>query len=138
MKTKEVLNQLQIARKTFHVYAKDGRIRYTVMSNRMYNYNEEDIYKILNKYVKRKTVIYARVSTNKQKNGLQNQLQQWCFMNGNTINAIYFDVASGISFEKIGSLGLPDENMGHKVERVIGLYLRSLNIKWMVASKGGC
>ncbi len=138
MKTKEVLNQLQIARKTFHVYAKDGRIRYTVMSNRMYNYNEEGVYKIPNKDIKRKTIIYAMVSTNKQKNDLQNQLQQWCFMNGNTINAIYFDVASGISFEKIGSLGLPDENMGHKVEKVIGLYQRSLNIKEMITSKGGC
>ena len=103
MKAKEVLNLLQISRKTLHVYAKDGRIRYTVMPNRMYNYKEEDVYKILNKDVKRKTVIYAHVSTSKQKNDLQNQieqLKQWCFMNGNTISAIYSDMASGISFDK--------------------------------------
>ncbi|MHB1623466.1 MAG: MerR family transcriptional regulator, partial [Cuniculiplasma sp.] len=55
MKAKEVLNLLQISRKTLHVYAKDGRIRYTVMPNKLYNYNEEDVYKILNKDVKRKT-----------------------------------------------------------------------------------
>ena len=45
MKAEEVLNLLQISRKTLHVYARDGRIQYTVMPNRMYNYNEEDVKK---------------------------------------------------------------------------------------------
>ena len=35
------------------------------------DYSGEDVYKILNKDVKRKTVLYARVSTSKQKNDLQ-------------------------------------------------------------------
>ena len=89
MKAKEVLNLLQISRKTLHVYAKDGRIHYTVMPNKMYNYNEEDVYKILNKDVKRKTVLYARVSTSKQKNDLQNQIdrmKQWCFILNSELN----------------------------------------------------
>ena len=76
MKAKEVLNLLQISRKTLHVYAMDGRIQYTVMPNKMHNYNEEDVYKILNKDVKRKTVIYARVSTGRQKNDLHSQIEQ--------------------------------------------------------------
>ncbi|MHB1441013.1 MAG: IS607 family transposase, partial [Cuniculiplasma sp.] len=126
MKAKEVLNLLQISRKTLHVYAKDGRIRYTVMPNKMYNYNEEDVYKILNKDVKRKTVLYARVSTSKQKNDLQNQIdqmKQWCFMNGYTINAIYSDIASGISFEKRkGFFEMLDEIMNSKVEKVVITY----------------
>ena len=103
MKTKEVLNLLQISRKTLHVYSHDGRIRYTVMANRQHNYNEEDVYRILNGDVKRKTVIYARVSASKQKNDLQSRMEpmkQRCFMSGNTISAIYPDTASGISFEK--------------------------------------
>ncbi len=126
MKAKEVLNLLQMSRKTLHVYAKDGRIRYTVMPNKMYNYNEEDVYKILNKDVKRKTVLYARVSTSKQKNDLQNQIdqmKQWCFMNGYTINAIYSDIASGISFEKRkGFFEMLDEIMNSKVEKVVITY----------------
>ncbi len=126
MKAKEVLNLLQISRKTLHVYAKDGRIRYTVMPNEMYNYNEEDVFKILNKDIKRKTVIYARVSTPKQKNDLQNQMEQmkqWCFMSGNTISAIYSDIASGISFEKRkGFFEMLDEIMDHKVEKFVTAY----------------
>ena len=126
MKAEEVLNLLQISRKTLHVYAHDGRIRYTVMPNKRYDYNEEDVYKILNKNVKRKTVLYARVSTHKQKNDLQNQIdqmKQWCFMNGYTINAIYSDIASGISFEKRkGFFEMLDEIMNNKVEKVVITY----------------
>ncbi|WP_337860104.1 IS607 family transposase [Ferroplasma sp.] len=126
MKAEEVMNLLQISRKTLHVYAKAGRIRYTVMPNKRYNYNEEDIYKILNKDVKRKTVLYARVSTYKQKTDLQNQIdqmKQWCFMNGYTINAIYSDIASGISFEKRkGFFEMLDQIMDSKVEKVVVTY----------------
>ena len=53
--------------------------------------------------MKRKTFIYARVSTAKQKPDLENQislLKQFCFSNGYTISEIYSDIASGISFEK--------------------------------------
>ncbi len=126
MKAEEVLNLLQISRKTLHVYAHDGRIRYTVMPNKRYDYSEEDVYKILNKDVKRKTVLYARVSTSKQKNDLQNQIdqmKQWCFMNGFTINAIYSDIASGISFDKRkGFFDMIDEIMNNKVEKVVVTY----------------
>ncbi len=75
MKAKEVLNLLQISRKTLHAYAKAARIRYTIMPNKMYNCNEEDVYRILKKDIKRKTVLYARVSTAKPKTDLQNQIE---------------------------------------------------------------
>ena len=126
MKAEEVLNLLQISGKTLHVYAGVGRIRYMVMPNRMYNYNEEDVYRIPNIDIKRRTVIYAGVSTSRQKNDLQNQIQQlkqWCFMNGYTINAIYSDIASGISFEKRkGFFEMLDEIMNHRVEKVMLTY----------------
>jgi len=126
MKANEVLNLLRISRKTLHVYVATGKIRYTVMPNGYYDYNDEDVYKLLNRDVKRKTVIYARVSTNKQKNDLNNQidqLKQWCFMNGYTINAIYSDIASGISFDKRkGFFEMLDEILNYRVEKVIITY----------------
>jgi len=42
------------------------------MPNGYYDYNDEDIYKLLNRDVKGKTVIYATVSTPKQKKDLGN------------------------------------------------------------------
>ena len=126
MKANEVLNLLRISRKTLHVYASTGKIRFTVMPNGFYDYNDEDVYKLLNRDVKRKTVIYARVSTVKQRNDLENQIQQlkqWCFMNGYTINAIYSDIASGISFDKRkGLFEMIDEIIDYKVEKVIITY----------------
>jgi len=126
MKANEALNLLRITRKTLHVYASTGKIRFTVMPNGYYDYNDEDVYKLLNRDLKRKTVIYARVSTNKQKNDLENQidqLKQWCFMNGYTINAIYSDISSGISFEKRkGFFEMLDEILNYKVEKVVITY----------------
>ena len=126
MKANEVLNLLRISRKTLHVYASTGKIRFTVMPNGYYDYNDEDVYKLLNRDVKRKTVIYARVSTTKQKEDLEDQIQQlkqWCFMNGYTINGVYSDIASGISFDKRKGLsGMIDEIIDYKVEKVIITY----------------
>ena len=91
------------------------------MPNGFYDYNDEDVYKLLNRDVKRKTVIYARVSTTKQKEDLEDQIQQlkqWCFMNGYTINGVYSDIASGISFDKRKGLsGMIDEIIDYKVEK---------------------
>ncbi|RZN35092.1 MAG: IS607 family transposase [Methanosarcinales archaeon] len=78
---------------------------------------------MLNNGVKRKTYIYSRVSTYKQKKDLQNQtemLKNFAFNAGYQINGVYSDVASGISFEKRKHFfELLDEIMAHKVERVI-------------------
>jgi predicted site-specific integrase-resolvase len=126
MKANEVLNLLRISRKTLHVYASSGKIRFTVKPNGYYDYNDEDVYKLLNKNVKRKTVLYARVSTPKRKRDLENQIEQmkqWCFMNGYTISAIYSDIASGISFEKRkGFFEMLDEILNYRVDKVILTY----------------
>jgi len=48
MKANEVLNLLLISRRTLHVYVTTGKIRYTVMPNGYYDYND-DVYKLLNR-----------------------------------------------------------------------------------------
>lgn len=121
-----MLNILRITRPTLTKYVKDGTIEVNKLVNGRYDYDDESVYKFLNKDLKRKTYIYARVSTNKQKNDLENQinlLKQFCFNNGYIISGIYSDIASGISFEKRTSFfELLDEIIQHKVERVIITY----------------
>ena len=75
MTAKEVLRILGITRQTLTKYVKTEVIRFEVLHNGRYDYNEEDVYKFLNKDVKRKTYIYARVSTSKQKKDLANQIE---------------------------------------------------------------
>ena len=89
MKSKEVLRLLKVTRQTLTKYVKNGLIKVYKMPNGRYNYEEESVYKFLNKDIDRKVVIYARVSTNKQKKDLGNQvnlLKNYCFQNGVSIN----------------------------------------------------
>lgn len=126
MTAKEVLRILGITRQTLTKYVKTEVIRFEVLPNGRYDYNEEDVYKFLNKDVKQKTYIYARVSISKQKKDLANQielLKQFCFTNGYTISGVFSDVASGISFEKRKSFfELLDDVISGKVERVVITY----------------
>ena len=126
MKTKDVLRILGITRPTLTKYVKNGTIGTTELPNGRYDYNEEDVYKLLNKDCKRKTVIYARVSTRKQKKDLDNQinmLKQFCFSNGYNLSGIYSDIASGISFENRNDFfTLLDEIIAGKIDKVVITY----------------
>ena len=126
MKAKEVLELLQITRPTLTKYVKEGLIEVTTLPNGRYDYSKEAVYKIFNKGVQRKTYIYARVSTTKQKKDLENQidmLKQFCFSNGYEVSKVYSDIASGISFEKRKDFfKMLDDIISGKVERVIISY----------------
>jgi len=126
MKAKEVLNLLRISRQTLTRYVKNGTIKTTTQPNGYYNYSDDDVYRILNKDIKRKICIYARVSTPKQKKDLENQiefLKMWSFNAGYQLNTIYSDVASGISFDKRKDFFIMlDEIINHKIEKVIISY----------------
>ncbi len=126
MRSKEVLNVLRITRPTLTKYVKNGTIKASLMPNGQYNYDDESVYAFLNKDLKRKTYIYARVSTAKQKKDLENQvglLKQFCFTNGYTVSGIFKDIASGISFDKRKEFfKMLDDIMDGKVERVVITY----------------
>ena len=126
MRSKEVLNILRITRPTLTKYVKNGTIKASLMPNGQYNYDDESVYAFLNKDLKRKTYIYARVSTTKQKKDLENQvglLKQFCFTNGYMVSGIFKDIASGISFDKRKEFfKMLDDIMDGKVERVVITY----------------
>lgn len=126
MKAGEVLKVLHISRPTLYRYAEAGYIKRRLLPNKKYDYDDESVYNYLNKDVKRKTVIYGRVSTTKQKKDLENQidyLKNWAFNSGYIIDYVYSDIASGISFEKRKDFFLMlDEILDYKVENVVIAY----------------
>lgn len=126
MKAKEVLQILKVTRQTLTKYVKEGRVKVTVKGNGQYDYDSDSVYKLLNKDIERKTYIYARVSTAKQKKDLENQVQllkTFCFQNGYVLNGVYQDITSGINFEKRKEFfDLLDEVLAGKVKRVIVTY----------------
>ena len=126
MTAKEVLRVLQITRPTLTKYVKEGKLKVIVKGNGRYDYDADSVYKMLNKEIERKTYLYARVSTSKQKKDLENQVQllkNFCFQNGYLINGVYQDVASGISFDKRNQFfEMLDDILAGKVNRVIITY----------------
>jgi len=126
LKANEVIKLLNITRQTLYNYTKQGKIRVTKMDNGHYKYNRDDVYKIFNGGITRKTVIYSRVSTNKQKKDLENQkelLKQFCFTNGIILGGAYSDIASGISFEKRKDFfKMLEEIIEGRIERVVITY----------------
>lgn len=147
MKAKEVLQILRVTRPTLTKYVKEGLIKVTVKANGQYDYDPDSVYKVLNKDVERKTYVYARVSTSKQKQELENQIQllkTFCFQNGYVLNGVYQDITSGISFEKRTQFfELLDEVLVGKVKRVVITYRDRLSrvgfglFKYLFA-KHGC
>jgi len=106
MKAKEVLRILKVDRTTLSTYIKQGKIRYIKLHNGRYDYNDEDVYKLIGKKLKvknRKNVIYCRVSTYNQKIDLdnqENQLRNYCSSNGIKVDIVFKDIGSGLDIEK--------------------------------------
>lgn len=147
MKAKEVLQILKVTRQTLTKYVKEGRVKVTIKGNGQYDYDSDSVYNLLNKDIERKTYIYARVSTTKQKKDLENQvhlLKTFCFQNGYVLNGVYQDIASGISFEKRKEFfDLLDEVLAGKVKRVIITYKDRLSrvgfeLFFYLFAKHGC
>ena len=103
MKSKEVLNLLKVSRPTLTKYVKSGIIKVKTMPNGLYDYDKQPVMALFNEDIPRNTYIYAGVSAQKQKAGLDNQielLKRFCFERGYSISEIFSDVAGGISFDK--------------------------------------
>lgn len=125
MTSKEVTTTLRISRGTLTNYVKRGFVKVDLTPTGRYVYDRKSVYSLINGG-SRKTYIYARVSTQKQKDDLVNQIElikQYCFSKGIKIDGIYKDIASGISFEKRTDLfKLLDFILENKVEKVVITY----------------
>ena len=124
MKSNEVLSMLGISRVTLCRYVKLGKIRAIELPNGYYSYNKEDVYKLKGLDVKRKKVIYARVSTSKKKE-LENQIEiitAYVNKNGYGIDTVYSDIASGINLDRKGFTKLLSAVMANEIDEVFISY----------------
>ncbi len=125
MKSNEVLSMLGISRVTLCRYVKLGKIRVVELPNGYYSYNKEDVYKLKGLDVKRKKVIYARVSTSKQKKDLENQIETitaYVNKNGCGIDEVYSDIASGMNLDRKGFTNLLSAVMANEIDEVFISY----------------
>lgn len=121
MKSKEVLKILKISRVTLWKYVKSGKIRVKQEPNGYYIYNDSDVYSLAGIEDGRLNVVYVRVSTQKQKQDLQNQIENCIsFINakGISVDSIYSDIKSGMSLDRKGFMELLNAVMAFKIKAV--------------------
>lgn len=102
MKAKEVMKLLNISRPTLCKYVKEGKIAVKTTPGGQYIYDSDSVYKLLTKHSKM-NVIYARVSTPKQKSQLENQVEkltEYCTSKNINISEIFRDIASGLDIDR--------------------------------------
>lgn len=131
MKSNEVLSMLGISRVTLCRYVKLGKIRVVELPNGYYSYNKEDVYKLKGLDVKRKKVIYARVSASKQKKDLENQIDTitaYVNKNGYGIDEVYSDIASGMNLDRKGFSNLLSAVMANEIDEVFISYKDRLTL----------
>ena len=125
MKSAKVLKILHITRQTLVQYVKRKEIRVVLLPNGTYDYNDDDVYRKAGLVSERMNVVYARVSTAKQKADLENQVEvlvNFCNKNGVKVNKTYKDVASGMNFDRKQFKVLLNEILDFKVGKLYITY----------------
>ena len=125
MKANKVLKILNISRATLCTYLKHGKISGKLGINNHYEYDEESVFKLLNKELVRKNVVYARVSTSKQKKDLENQCDsvcQFCIQNGIKIDDIYKDIGSGLNLDRKEFQRLLSDVVEYRISKIYITY----------------
>lgn len=122
MKAKEALKILKITRPTLTKYVKDGKIKVKELPSGMYDYDEDSVFSIAGLCGKRTCAIYARVSTQKQKEDLSNQIEiirKYANENGYSVDKVYSDIASGLNYDRGEFQTMLNEIIQYKIKTVI-------------------
>lgn len=120
MKASEVINILNISRPTLCNYVKNCKIIATCDHNGRYDYDSDSVYKLAS-HKERLFVIYARVSTYKQKSQLNSQIQKltkYTTDNDVTITKIYQDISTGMNLDRKDFNNLINYILNYKIHTV--------------------
>ena len=124
-KPKDFAELLGVSVKTLQRWDRDGILKAnrTPTDRRYYTYDQYLQFKgIQTENDIRDTVIYARVSTRKQKDDLQNQvefLKQFCNAKGIIVNQCVEDFGSGLNYNRKKWNRLLDEVMANKIKTIV-------------------
>ena len=120
---------LGVSIQTLRNWDKEGKLKPTYVTENGYRYYSEDL---LNKFrniknvnkIKKKNILYARVSTKSQKDDLDRQvdnLKQYAYSKGYSFEIIT-DIGSGTNYKKEGLLKMINLVECGEVDRIIVLY----------------
>lgn len=123
-KPKDFAELLNVSVKTLQRWDREGILiaKRTPTDRRYYTYDQYLEYKGIKNNTERKVVIYTRVSTNGQKDGLLNQKQfllNFTSSKGIIVDEIIEDVGSGLNYNRKKWNRLIEESMENKIDTII-------------------
>lgn len=121
MKAKDVLKILKVTRPTLTKYVKEGKLKVNLLPNGFYDYDENSVFSVAKISSERKCVVYTRVSTQKQKKDLDNQIStitEFANKNGYSVDKVYSDIASGLNYDRKSFNEMLNEILERKIKTV--------------------
>jgi Predicted site-specific integrase-resolvase len=99
LKPKEVCQKLGISYRTLQSYVKKGYIKPVILQSGKWRFKEEDVERLMGIVRKRKVILYARVSSNTQKDDLVNQVK-YLEENVKDYDQVITDVGSSLNMKR--------------------------------------
>ncbi|BFI74488.1 IS607 family transposase [Sulfurisphaera ohwakuensis] len=121
LRPKEVCQRLGISYATLREYVKKGYIKPVVLETGKWRFKEEDVERLIGIVKKRKIVLYARISTNTQKDDLINQVK-YLEEQVKEYDQVITDVGSGLNMKRKGFLKLLRMILNNEVSKVVIAY----------------
>jgi len=117
MKAREVMKRYDICRSTLWRWVKEGQISVIKLPSGRYDYLDKTILPL----IKRKNVIYSRVSSTSQKDNLPRQvdrLRAFASAGGHVVDDVYSEVASALNYERKQYRKLFKEVIENKIDTI--------------------
>jgi excisionase family DNA binding protein len=121
LRPKEVCQRLGISYATLREYVKKGYIQPVILQSGKWRFREEDVEKLMGIVRKRKVILYARVSSNTQKDDLINQVK-YMEENVKEYDQVITDVGSSLNMKRKGFLKLLRMILNNEVSKVVVAY----------------
>lgn len=99
-----------------------GLVKHKKFTSKKYLYDVDSVNDLEGNIDERSNVIYARVSSTKQKEDLNNQIEtikNYCISNGVIVNKIYKEIASGMNENRQELNNLVNDVIAGKVKKCL-------------------
>jgi excisionase family DNA binding protein len=121
LRPKEACQRLGISYATLREYVKKGYIKPVILQSGKWRFREEDVEKLMGIVRKRKVILYARVSSNTQKDDLINQVK-YLEENVKEYDQVITDIGSGLNMKRKGFLKLLRMILNNEVSKIVIAY----------------
>jgi len=126
LRPKEVCERLGISYTTLREYVKRGYIKPVLTPGGKWRFREEDVERLIGGVVKqRRVILYARVSSNSQRDDLEGQvkvLEDWARQNNIVDYEVVTDIGSGLNEDRGGFEKLLRLAVERKISKIVIAY----------------